>query len=377
MMFYLADKTEALSPGHSISDYPEGFLWRDKRGARGYRIFGSKNQVVRASRDYCQLENTRQLKLSDFPCVGRSKSLGSRNPPLCCAPPLRGAGILCLLILSLPRGPWNVMLDGCSHLRSTDMTAASFQWHASKYVTQNSQGIFPESHQGGGAGSCMIPSPVAVPSYSENGSEEGTSISEQCSAPAPSWVILRSPLRSIFMTLVQGQGAKLPHLPDLQTWRHHGGWQTEPTSHSGNLCLSSQGAERWPQGHYGAQSHPAVLVMQNAYNLGEKRIIITQGPCCTTWLISQNYIFNLHFLYFCRSFPFVLSQFPNPYGICVSMEGLKLCCYYLQIVLKCIQASLFFKPWCELVIETKVPGPPRSNWLHVFLSFRVIWMDTE
>lgn len=68
------------------------------------------------------------------------------------------------------------------------------------------------------------------------------------------------------------------------------------------------------------------------------------GPCCTTWLISQNYIFNLHFLYFCRSFPFVLSQFPNPYGICVSMEGLQLCCYYLQIVLKCIQASLFFKP---------------------------------
>lgn len=66
----------------------------------------------------------------------------------------------------------------------------------------------------------MIPSPVAVPSYSENGSEEGTSISEQCSAPVPSWVIFRSPLRSIFMTLVQGQGAKLPHLPDLRAWRH-------------------------------------------------------------------------------------------------------------------------------------------------------------
>ena len=190
----------------------------------------------------------------------------------------------------------------------------------------------------------MIPSPVAVPSYSENGSEEGTSISEQCSAPAPSWVILRSPLRSIFMTLVQGQGAKLPHLPDLRAWRHP--WGLTNRAHLplwklvSFLSRSRKVTSRslWGPVSSCCPRHAKCIQFRREENNNNP------GPCCTTWLISQNYIFNLHFLYFCRSFPFVLSQFPNPYGICVSMEGLKLCCYYLQIVLKCIQASLFFKP---------------------------------
>lgn len=32
---------------------------------------------------------------------GRRKSLGPRNPLLCCAPLLRGAGVLCFVILRL------------------------------------------------------------------------------------------------------------------------------------------------------------------------------------------------------------------------------------------------------------------------------------
>ena len=52
-MFYSVDKTEDLSPGHSISDSSEGLLQRAKGGARIYRNFCNKDQVVRTSRDYC------------------------------------------------------------------------------------------------------------------------------------------------------------------------------------------------------------------------------------------------------------------------------------------------------------------------------------
>ena len=52
-MSYLADKTEDLSPGHSLSDSFKGLLRRGKGGARIYRRFYKKDQVVTTSEDYC------------------------------------------------------------------------------------------------------------------------------------------------------------------------------------------------------------------------------------------------------------------------------------------------------------------------------------
>ena len=50
-MFYLADKTEDVSPGHSLSDSPERWLRRGKGEGRIHGRFCSKAQGVRTSKD--------------------------------------------------------------------------------------------------------------------------------------------------------------------------------------------------------------------------------------------------------------------------------------------------------------------------------------
>ena len=49
-MFYLADKTEDLSPGRNVFDNSKGLLWRGKGGARIYRSSCNKDHVVETSR---------------------------------------------------------------------------------------------------------------------------------------------------------------------------------------------------------------------------------------------------------------------------------------------------------------------------------------
>ena len=51
-MFYLMDKVEDLSLGHSLSDSSKGLLWEGKGGARVYRYFCNKDQEVRIAKDY-------------------------------------------------------------------------------------------------------------------------------------------------------------------------------------------------------------------------------------------------------------------------------------------------------------------------------------
>ena len=52
-MFYLADFSEDLSPGDSLSDGSEGLFQRGQRGARIYGSFCNKNQGGRASQHDC------------------------------------------------------------------------------------------------------------------------------------------------------------------------------------------------------------------------------------------------------------------------------------------------------------------------------------
>ena len=52
-MLYLVDKTEDFSPGGSLSGSSEGLLQRGKGGARIYRSFCYKDQVVGTPKDYC------------------------------------------------------------------------------------------------------------------------------------------------------------------------------------------------------------------------------------------------------------------------------------------------------------------------------------
>ena len=52
-MFDLADKTEDLSPGHSITVSSERLLQRGKGVASIYRSFCNKDQVVGTLKDYC------------------------------------------------------------------------------------------------------------------------------------------------------------------------------------------------------------------------------------------------------------------------------------------------------------------------------------
>ena len=50
-------------PGTALSDHSEGPLQRGKGGARVYRSFYNKHQVVGTSKDYCSSEKTTHLKL--------------------------------------------------------------------------------------------------------------------------------------------------------------------------------------------------------------------------------------------------------------------------------------------------------------------------
>ena len=51
-MFYLRDKTEDLSPEEHLSDSSEGLFSRGEEGARIYRSFCNKAQVVGTLQDY-------------------------------------------------------------------------------------------------------------------------------------------------------------------------------------------------------------------------------------------------------------------------------------------------------------------------------------
>lgn len=65
-MFYLVDKTEDVSPGHSMSDYSERLLWRGKRGAKKFRNFYNKDQVVRTSKEYCLMKENQTSQVKEF-----------------------------------------------------------------------------------------------------------------------------------------------------------------------------------------------------------------------------------------------------------------------------------------------------------------------
>ena len=52
-MLYSVDKTEDLSLEDSLGDRSERLLPRGKGGARTYRSFCNKDQVVGTSKDYC------------------------------------------------------------------------------------------------------------------------------------------------------------------------------------------------------------------------------------------------------------------------------------------------------------------------------------
>ena len=53
IIFYSVDKTEDLSLGDSISDNSEKLLLGGDGGARIYRSFCNKDQVVKTSKYYC------------------------------------------------------------------------------------------------------------------------------------------------------------------------------------------------------------------------------------------------------------------------------------------------------------------------------------
>ena len=61
MMLYSEDKTEDLSPGHSLSDGSEGWLWRGEGGARIYRSFCNRDQLVATSKDHYSQKEARHL----------------------------------------------------------------------------------------------------------------------------------------------------------------------------------------------------------------------------------------------------------------------------------------------------------------------------
>ena len=65
-MVYSVDRTEDLSPGHSISDCSEGPLQRGKGGARIYKSFCNKIQVVRTSKCYRALKKSRHRELMNL-----------------------------------------------------------------------------------------------------------------------------------------------------------------------------------------------------------------------------------------------------------------------------------------------------------------------
>ena len=107
-MFYLADKTENLSPEHSLSNNTERLLWRGKVGG-GNQYTWEFLQQRPGSQNIKQLllnKENQIYQINEFSvclCMERYKSLGSLKSFLWYAPQLSGASILCFLILSFLR----------------------------------------------------------------------------------------------------------------------------------------------------------------------------------------------------------------------------------------------------------------------------------
>ena len=97
--------TEDLSPRYGFSDSSEGLFWGGNGGARIYRSFCKKIQVVGTSRLLLIKENqTSQInELSAFLCMRRSKSLGFLKIFLWWAPYLSRTIILFFSNLNLLR----------------------------------------------------------------------------------------------------------------------------------------------------------------------------------------------------------------------------------------------------------------------------------
>lgn len=104
-MFHLADKTEDLSPGHSISDNPEGLLQRRKEKSQDIGIFATKTRRSEHQKSLWIKENqTSQVKeCSPFLCMGRCKAWAHSFDthlrylgPVCCFPilSLLGAAVV-------------------------------------------------------------------------------------------------------------------------------------------------------------------------------------------------------------------------------------------------------------------------------------------
>ena len=80
-------QNQGLKPGTQPLRELWGLLQRGEGRARICRSFCNKDQVVRTSKDYCELKKTRHLRnLALFLCMGRCKSLGSVKSFLWYAP---------------------------------------------------------------------------------------------------------------------------------------------------------------------------------------------------------------------------------------------------------------------------------------------------
>ena len=76
-MFYLAGKTEDSIPGPNLSDSSEQQFRIRKRGSGIYRSSCNNDQIVRTSKDHCQLNKTKYLKLMNLKpfCVGEDEKV--------------------------------------------------------------------------------------------------------------------------------------------------------------------------------------------------------------------------------------------------------------------------------------------------------------
>ena len=94
----LADKTEDLSPGRSLSDSSEGLLWRSKRGTRIHREeFWPQRPGSRNIKRLLLIKENQTSQVNEFSaflCMGRCKSLGSLILFLWYTPSLSRASIL-------------------------------------------------------------------------------------------------------------------------------------------------------------------------------------------------------------------------------------------------------------------------------------------
>ena len=126
IVFDLVDKTEDLSPGHSLSALRE--CSEEARGEPGYiGVFATRPGSRNIKRLLLIKENqiSQVKEFSAFLSLARCKSLGSLKSFLRYAPQLSGATILCFFILSLRRVrgwgwlPWLRAWQWAAHLSSS------------------------------------------------------------------------------------------------------------------------------------------------------------------------------------------------------------------------------------------------------------------